>query len=258
MTRHRGRRRPARFTRRDFLATFGLGGVAVAVAAACGGSEGSGVPAAPNTAPAEGAAATGGASDTPVCVLTPEATEGPFYFDTEMLRRDITEDRVGAPLTMGVHVMRVGETCEPLPDALVDIWHTDAGGAYSGYGGQPGGLDTSGETFLRGIQVTDGDGVASFETIYPGWYPGRTVHVHFKVHHAGTTFATSQFYFDDDTTDQVYLQTPYRDRPDRSTRNDNDDVLRGDPAEANLLASVVEDGDGYAGTITVGVAVPRP
>ena len=193
--------------------------------------------------------------DTPVCVLTPQATEGPFYFDANQIRQDIVEDRVGAPLRMAVRVMRVDDGCAPLRDALVDMWHADAGGVYSGYSGQLGGQDTSGQTFLRGAQVTDADGVALFDTIYPGWYPGRTVHIHFKVHYRNNTYVTSQFYFPDEFTDRVYSRMPYSDRPGRTTRNGNDSVLRDDPAERNLLASVMEDGDGYFGTITIGVTV---
>ena len=194
-------------------------------------------------------------SDTPVCVLTPQATEGPFYFDTNQIRQNIVEDRVGAPLRMAVRVMRVDDDCTPLKDAFVDIWHTDTGGVYSGYPGQPGGQDTSGQTFLRGTQVTDVDGVALFDTIYPGWYPGRTVHIHFKVHYRSSTYVTSQFYFPDELTDRVYDRSPYSDRPDRTRRNTDDSVLRGDPAERDLLASVTEDGDGYFGTITIGITV---
>ncbi len=193
--------------------------------------------------------------NTPVCVLTPQATEGPFYFDTNQIRQNIVEDRVGAPLRMSVRVMTVEDGCRPLKDALVDIWHTDAVGDYSGYPGQPSGQDMSGQTFLRGTQVTDADGVAVFDTIYPGWYPGRTVHIHFKVHYRNNTYATSQFYFPDDFTDHVYGRTPYSDRPNRTTRNADDSLLRGDPAESNLLASITEDRNGYFGTITVGVTI---
>lgn len=193
--------------------------------------------------------------DIPVCILTPQATEGPFYFDANRIRQNIVEDRVGAPLRMTVRVVRVDGGCTPLKDALVDLWHVDASGAYSGYPGQPGGQDTSGQTFLRGTQVTDDEGVALFDTIYPGWYPGRTVHIHFKVHYRNNTYSTSQFYFPDEFTDRVYSRTPYSDRPDRTTRNTDDSVLRGNPAERDLLASVTEDGDGYFGVIMVGVTV---
>ncbi len=193
--------------------------------------------------------------DTPVCVLTPQATGGPFYFDANQVRQNIVEDRVGAPLRLAVRVMRVDGGCAPLKDALVDLWHADAGGAYSGYPGQPGGQDTSGRTFLRGIQVTDAAGVAMFDTIYPGWYPRRTTHIHFKIRYQNNTYVTSQFYFPDDFTDSVYSRPPYSDRPERTTRNTNDSLLRGDPAERNLLASVTEAGAGYFGTITFGVTV---
>ena len=108
---------------------------------------------------------------------------------------------------------------------------------------------------FAGPQVTDTDGVVLFDTIYPGWYPGRTVHIHFKVLYRNNSYVTSQFYFPDDFTDQVYSRTPYSSRPERTTRNTSDSVLRGDPTERNLLASVTEEGDGYYGTITVGVTV---
>ncbi|MXW28615.1 MAG: intradiol ring-cleavage dioxygenase [Chloroflexi bacterium] len=193
--------------------------------------------------------------DDPVCVLTPEATEGPFYFDTDQVRRDIVEDRVGTPLQMSVRVVRVDEKCEPLKDAYVDIWHADAAGTYSGYPDQLGGLDTSGQTFLRGTQLTDVDGIARFDTIYPGWYPGRAVHIHFKVHYQGNSFLTSQFYFPDDVSDRVFEQPPYSERPNRATRNGNDSVLREDPSDGNLLATITGDTAGYSGAITVGVVL---
>ena len=249
--------------RREFLKRMGLLGIAVL--AGCGvpipGASSSRTPTPPSYADTSTpAAADASASplpvdDTPVCVLTPRATEGPFYFDAIQVRQDIVEDRAGAPLRMAVRVMRVDDGCTPLKDALVDVWHADADGVYSGYPGQLGGLDTSGRTFLRGTQVTAADGVALFDTIYPGWYPGRTVHIHFKVHYRNNAYVTSQFYFPDDFTDRVYGRAPYSDRPDRTTRNTNDSVLRGDPVERNLLASVAEDGDGYFGTITVGVTI---
>lgn len=252
--------------RRGFLKMTGLSLVAL-VLAGCGirspgapGNQtrtpGSASPTqTPTTAPARSSVSPIVVDDTPVCVLTPQATEGPFYFDPNRIRQDIVEDRLGAPLRMAIRVMRVDEGCTPLKDALVDLWHADAGGLYSGYPGQLGGQDTSGRTFLRGVQVTDPNGLALFDTIYPGWYPGRTVHIHFKVHYRDHTYVTSQFYFPDEFTDQVYSRTPYSDRPERTTRNANDSVLRGDPAERKLLSSVREDGDGYFGTITVGVTV---
>ena len=242
--------------RREVLRRIGLLGIGILTACGIRSSDAprSQSPTLPPSA-ARSSASPIPIDDTPVCVLTPQATEGPFYFDANRIRQNIVEDRVGAPLRMAVRVMRVDGGCTPLKDALVDLWHVDASGAYSGYPGQPGGQDTSGQTFLRGTQVTDDEGVALFDTIYPGWYPGRTVHIHFKVHYGNNTYATSQFYFPDDFTDKVYSRTPYSDRPNRTTRNTDDSVLRGNPAERNLLAVLTEEGNGYFGAITVGVTV---
>ena len=242
--------------RREVLRRIGLLGIGVLTACGIHSSDAprGQSPTPPPTA-ARASASPVSIDNIPVCILTPQATEGPFYFDADQVRQNISEDRAGVPLLMAVRVMRVDEGCAPLRDALVDVWHVDASGAYSGYPSQPGGQDTSGQTFLRGTQVTDDEGVAMFDTIYPGWYPGRTVHIHFKVHYRNNTYATSQFYFPDEFTDRVYSRPPYSDRPDRTTRNTDDSVLRGNPAERNLLASVTEDDDGYSGVITVGVTV---
>src|SRR5438876_504308 len=111
-------------------------------------------------------------------------------------------------------------TCRPIKGAAVDIWHCDAGGSYSGVG------QVTGRTFLRGIQRTNAAGVATFQTIYPGWYPGRTVHIHVKVHVGGNVVHTGQLYFRDSLTDAVYRHAPYNTRPNRDTRNASDSVYR--------------------------------
>ena len=103
--------------------------------------------------------------------LSPEQTEGPYHIDLDEVRGDITEDREGAPLRLRIEVLDA-DLCAPLQDAAVEVWHADAAGAYSGVG------SFAGETFLRGTRMTGADGVAEFRTIYPGWYPGRAVHVH--------------------------------------------------------------------------------
>lgn len=126
-------------------------------------------------------------------MLTPELTEGPYYLPLELVRQDIREDRPGLPLRLRVAVVDLANGCVPLPNAAVDIWYCDAQGYYSGVEGNPGG-NASGEagaggaagTFLRGVQPTDADGAAEFLTIYPGWYAGRTVHIHMQVHVGGT------------------------------------------------------------------------
>src|SRR5437588_838015 len=109
------------------------------------------------------------------CVLTPEMTEGPYYISGEKLRRKITEGRPGTRLDLHLSVVDA-TSCRPIAGAVVDIWHADAGGVYSGFG-----AGASSRTFMRGVQKTDKTGLAVFRTVYPGWYQGRTVHIHVKV-----------------------------------------------------------------------------
>ncbi len=187
---------------------------------------------------------------------TPEETEGPYGLDlsddSELFRRAITEGRSGVPLTVTLTLLAVGGSCAPLTDARVDVWQCDADGAYSGYA-QPE-TDTVGETFLRGIQRTDGDGKVTFETIYPGWYQGRATHIHFQVFPAGGGVATSQMAFPDDVTAQVYASEHYRARGAGSTTTEEDGVFR-DGTDGELLALTGDVGSGYDGSLTVGVAV---
>ena len=134
--------------------------------------------------------------------------------------------------------------CKPLKAAAVDIWHADASGVYSGVAGNSG-------TFLRGVQKTDRNGLAVFETIYPGWYQGRAVHIHVKVHVRGNVVHTGQLYFPDTLTDAVYRRAPYSSRPSRDTRNANDSVFRNGGKRS--LLSLRRNGTGYLGTIRMGV-----
>ena len=179
------------------------------------------------------------------CVLTPEQTEGPYYIAGEKMRRNITEGRPGTPLTLRLAVVDAS-TCRPIKSAAVDIWHADAGGAYSGFGGGSGS-----RTFMRGIQRTDARGIAIFRTVYPGWYPGRTVHVHVKVHVGGRVVHTGQLYFPDSLTDAAYRKPPYSKRPGRDTRNATDAVFRNGGKRS--LLRLRRNGAGYLGTITMGV-----
>lgn len=196
------------------------------------------------------------------CVLTPEQTEGPYYIAREKLRRNIREKRPGTPLALKLYVVDA-TTCRPIKRAAVDIWHCDAGGAYSGFEaasrGGPGGAGgpTDTDTFLRGIQLTDVRGLARFATIYPGWYRGRTVHIHVKVHVGGDTVGhvvhTGQLYFNDSLTSRVYGHAPYKSRAAaRDTFNRTDGIYQQGGAQSML--SVHRDGKGgYVGTITLGV-----
>jgi protocatechuate 3,4-dioxygenase beta subunit len=188
------------------------------------------------------------------CTLTPEQTEGPFYADLDMMRRDITESHPGHPLRLGIRV--VDSRCEPVPGALVDVWHCDVEGDYSAYADGSGGDDAGpGTTFLRGTQRTDDEGIAEFRTIYPGWYTGRAVHIHMKVHVGDKTVLTSQLYLPDDVTDRVHAQTPYAAHGVRDTRN-NEDLIAGDPAANGTLLHTSAEGSGTLGLVVAGVT-PR-
>ena len=190
------------------------------------------------------------------CTLTPEETEGPYYFDANAIRSDITEDRDGVPLRLALRV-RDAEACAPISNAVVDIWHCDAGGVYSGFesesqaaGGAPTeGGSTGDNRYLRGAQVTDTDGIVQFETVYPGWYQGRTVHIHAKVHVDNATVLTTQLYFDDAVSTEVFERDPYASRTGRETFNDNDFIF-----DQALVVPVSADGEGYAGAISFDVA----
>ncbi len=184
------------------------------------------------------------ASGAVACVLTPELTEGPFYLPDEKVRRNITEGRPGTPLTLKLKVVNVS-TCKAIKGAAVDIWHADAGGTYSGV------QNAVGTTFMRGIQPTGAGGVAEFLTVYPGWYQGRAVHIHVKVHLGGNVVHTGQLFFPDTLTDTVYKAAPYSTRGSRDTRNANDSIFV-NGGKRSLLA-LGRSGSGYAGAITMGV-----
>ncbi len=198
------------------------------------------------------------AQSLPACVVTPEQTEGPFFTDVRLDRSDIRSDptdksvRDGVPFALALRVSAVGAGgCTPLAGAMVDVWHCDAAGEYSDSGRR-----TAGKKFLRGHQVTDAQGAVRFTTIYPGWYPGRAVHVHFKVRIvAGPSLGgemTSQLYFDETVNGRVLARAPYAARPAGSrTRNENDGLYR--RGGSRLMLSLSERGGGYAGEYHVGL-----
>ncbi len=196
-------------------------------------------------ADSDGAGPAGVASGAVSCVLTPEQTEGPYYIAGEKYRRNITDGRPGVPLSLRLRVVDAS-TCKPIAGAAVDIWHADALGVYSGFGS-----GATSRTFMRGIQKTDANGLARFHTVYPGWYQGRTVHIHVKVHVASNVLHTGQLYFSDSLTDKVFRRKPYSRRARRTTRNANDFVFA--QGGRRSLLSVHKSGTGYLGAITMGV-----
>lgn len=177
------------------------------------------------------------------CRLFPQAIEGPYYFDPELLRSDITEGRPGVPVVLSLRVIEMGP-CTGIKGARVDLWHADALGTYSGYTRQGPGRDVStiGQKFLRGTQVTDADGVVTFRTIYPGWYPGRTPHMHVKVFLDTTTLLTGQLYLADDLTARIYAgNAAYASRSRPDTSNAQDGIFRdGERAGGGLVMTAVE------------------
>lgn len=208
-------------------------------------------------ASAEAAATTAEVANTvvavPACVVRPEATEGPYYVDVGLLRSDVRADsntgevQPGAPLVLTFNVSQVSAgSCTPLEGATVEIWHCNADGAYSGVS-DPG-FDTSALNWLRGAQVTDASGVATFTTIYPGWYSGRCVHIHFKVSPSENAVFTSQLFFDDAFSEQVFTQEPYAARGSADTPNSADNIY-----QDLLLMTTSATGDGYAASFDIGI-----
>jgi protocatechuate 3,4-dioxygenase beta subunit len=197
-------------------------------------------------ADSEGSGPAAVASGAVSCVLTPEQTEGPYYIASEKVRRNITDGRPGTPLLLRAFVVDAS-TCKAIKNAAVDIWHADAEGIYSGFG-----EGSASRTFMRGIQRSNAKGLALFRTVYPGWYQGRTVHIHVKVHLGGNVVHTGQLYFPDAVTDAVYRKAPYNSRPNRSTRNAADAIYRNGGKKSQV--SVRKNSAGvYVATIVMGV-----
>lgn len=255
-------------SRREVLAL--LGGSSVALLAACT------VPAATSAATASAAAtakaaATGAVTPVlespavalPSCIVRPALTEGPYFVDEKLDRSDIRSDpsdgsvRPGIPLSLIFNVSQVASgTCASLAGALVDVWHCDAAGVYSDASDPlDRGFSTKGKKFLRGYQTTGTNGLATFTTIYPGWYQGRAVHIHFKIRTAarggaGSEF-TSQLFFDEATNDAVLAQAPYA-RGGQRLRNDGDSIYRS--GGEKLLLTPIRTAAGYAARFDIGLA----
>ena len=179
----------------------------------------------------------------PDCLLQRELTEGPYYLDLDLVRRNIKGDRRGMPLSLRFTVVDA-TSCRRLQNAAVEIWHADAAGVYSGVSGNSG-------NFLRGIQRTNASGVARFETIFPGWYRGRTPHIHMKVFVSGDEVHTGQVFFRPAVTRKVYGTGVYRSRGQADTSNAADGIYRS--AGERALCSLTRKGSGYAGSMTIGV-----
>jgi protocatechuate 3,4-dioxygenase beta subunit len=206
-------------------------------------------------------AGTAMAADAPelACVLSPAKTEGPYFVDERLNRSDIRADtssgsiEAGVPLRLTMNAYDAGNNCAPVQGATVDIWHANARGAYSDVSAN----GTVGQKWLRGSQNTDASGAARFLTIYPGWYSGRAIHIHFKIRKfdgSATTYEfTSQLFFEESITNAVLTQSPYSARGLPNTRNSQDSIYGSDGSR--LTVAVAPDGSGgYAGTFNVGLS----
>jgi protocatechuate 3,4-dioxygenase beta subunit len=252
------KKNPTGPSRRSFLGLAAKGAVSVVVSQSLIGCTVGGATDASSTDDL-----TSGGSNSTTCVGTAALTEGPYFVDEKLLRSDIRPDpatgaiAAGVPLTLRFNVSRIsGNACTPLTGAYLDVWHCDAAGVYSDVGGTG-----SGRKFLRGYQITDANGAVDFTTVYPGWYSGRAVHIHFKLRlFAGATKTyefTSQFFMVESLTSTVHANAPYNTRGQRNTLNSTDGIYNSLSAAAKsaLTLATTQTSSGYAGVINLGVAV---
>jgi protocatechuate 3,4-dioxygenase beta subunit len=220
------------------------------------------VAAAATAAPTTAGTAAASTVVLPSCVVRPALTEGPYFVDEKLNRSDIRSDpttnavRPGVTLALTFLASRVsGTSCTALAGATVDVWHCDALGVYSD-ASDPSFGSTKGTRFLRGFQTTDASGKAAFTTIWPGWYQGRAVHVHFKIR---TTAAngqvsdfTSQLFFDETLNDQILAQAPYSQKTGSRLRNAGDGIFQ--QSGGKLTIAPAKAADGYTATFDIGLA----
>lgn len=207
----------------------------------------------------EAASADAASADAPSCVLTAEQEEGPFYVPIELIRSDITGGKPGLPLTLSFVIIDT-TTCAPLVGAAVDVWHCDDTGVYSDESSQ----STSGETFHRGVQLTDASGKVTFASVFPGWYAGRTVHIHIKVHVGGSVSGgaysgghvshTGNVFFPQAINDAVAATAPYVTADTNArTKNVDDNVWMNQGGSAYVLDVSGSAATSITASITLGV-----
>ena len=203
------------------------------------------------------------AETTATCVLQPEVTEGPYWIDQKLTRRDVREGKPGLPLVLAVTVVNA-RTCRPIKAADVEIWHCDASGNYSGFdsgsggngpGGPGGGGPATSTRYLRGHQPSNAAGVATFLTVFPGWYPGRTPHIHLKVHIGQDRVVhTGQVFFPEAVQARVYGAGAYAGRGNADTPHARDMIYAQAGGSRAVVKLVKRKAGGYIGRIVIGVA----
>jgi protocatechuate 3,4-dioxygenase beta subunit len=244
-------------TRREALVLFGAAGASLITGCSPGETPNASARTTADASKPSGVNAP--SASAPGCVVRPAETAGPYYVDEKLSRSDIRSDPSdgsvsdGAPFELTFNVSQLAKaTCTPLAGAIVDVWHCDAQGVYSDVQ-DPRYFDTRGKKFLRGYQVTDASGRATFKTIYPGWYEGRTVHIHFTVRTNPAAVSahefTSQIYFDDAMNNKVLSQPPYSSKGKRTMTNEQDGIFRENGKQ--LILAVQPVAGGYAGTFDI-------
>ncbi|KAG6844759.1 hypothetical protein H0H87_003982 [Tephrocybe sp. NHM501043] len=202
------------------------------------------------------------------CITAPEVTEGPYYINDEFVRTDLSETQGGVKLVLDVGVIDT-TTCQPLPNVFVELWNANATGVYGGYSAQGSNSNVHKETFLRGGYYTNANGIVEISTIYPGFYQGRTAHIHAMVHkdwsqnengtlvsHAGSLVHIGQFFFDEAWNDQVFDKAPYNTNHQTRTLNSQDGILTqansgGNNAYINLSSLGSDISKGLLGYISM-------
>ena len=209
---------------------------------------------------------TGTGSGGTSCIVTHEEVEGPYPYPGGELtnplnRSDVTGGQTGVPLTLNFTVVNTNNSCVVVSSARVDIWHCNKDGYYSGYNNQNGGsLGTqnySGQTWLRGYQMTDASGKATFLTIYPGWYQGRATHIHMEVFVNNVLKKTGQITFPESISDVVHVSSLYAAHGINTMRNSSDGIFNNSATDLSnetvaLTGSVAA---GYSGSYTLGIAL---
>lgn len=270
-----GNHKDSTITRRRALAV--TGGTVAAGGLAVAGYQSAFADTAADAEASASASATSTSTSSSCMTLMTSVTEGPYYLDGALVRKDITEGKSGVPLTLRLTVVDATDGCTPVSGAAVEIWHCDAWGYYSGYttanpgGSAPAesedGSTADDDTYLRGYQIANANGVVKFETIFPGWYTPRTCHIHLKVHtggqkedgtyEGGKVNYTGQLFFPDDIAEEIFTLEPYSKHSGSYTTLDNDMVYDGGGTASGLLTlKAVHKADpskGYKGSITLGV-----
>jgi protocatechuate 3,4-dioxygenase beta subunit len=227
--------------RREAMGVIGAAGAALAFG--CSGS-----PTAASSTSTTGTSSGTTTGTNAACAVTPTETVGPYPSLVDLIRSDIREGKSGVPLTLTITVVNVSSSCAAVSNANVEIWQCDAAGNYSEYGTQ------TAQTYLRGIQTTDGNGNATFTTIYPGWYQGRATHIHVEVTINGRSVKATQMAFPESINAAVYATGVYASRGANPMSNASDGIFA-DSLSSELVTPVGDPVSGYTALFQVGVAL---